>query len=135
MFILLNIYGLASSESLFCVLWINRQPSPKGVNLIVNRHSFIWFLVANLVLFTFDGVNSQERSPNSEQVLDQPQAVTKNKDQAWTICTEPRPQVCTMDYQPVCGRLKEGSLKTYSNGCMACSDPDVTVHADESCEE
>ena len=39
-----------------------------------------------------------------------------------TLCEDPRPQVCTMDYRPVCGTLKDGSSKTYSNGCGACAD-------------
>ena len=47
-------------------------------------------------------------------------------------CTEPRPQVCTMDYQPVCGKIDESQMKTYSNSCAACSDYKViafTLHA------
>ncbi len=49
-------------------------------------------------------------------------------------CTEPRPQVCTQDYQPVCAVLQDGSLKTYSNGCSACSDPAVTGYREGTCE-
>jgi hypothetical protein len=36
-------------------------------------------------------------------------------------CTEPRPEVCTRDYRPVCANLNDGSQKTYSNGCGACT--------------
>ena len=49
-------------------------------------------------------------------------------------CTEPRPQVCTQDYRPVCAELQDGSFKTYSNGCSACSDPAVTGYRDGACE-
>ena len=39
-----------------------------------------------------------------------------------TICSSPRPQMCTMDYSPVCGTHADGSRATYSNGCTACSN-------------
>jgi hypothetical protein len=43
-----------------------------------------------------------------------------------TTCIAPRPQICTMDYTPVCARLENGELKTYSNACSACADvPDI----------
>jgi len=42
-----------------------------------------------------------------------------------TNCTEPRPEMCTMDYQPVCGFDKDHKSKTYSNGCTACSSKRV----------
>ena len=45
-----------------------------------------------------------------------------------TICTDPRPQVCTMDYQPVCAKLNDENLKTYSNSCTACSDVNVVTY-------
>ncbi len=51
-----------------------------------------------------------------------------------TICTEPRPEICTMDYRPVCAQHEDGTLKTYSNGCTACSDPAVIGHREGACE-
>jgi hypothetical protein len=50
------------------------------------------------------------------------------------ICTEPRPQICTMDYRPVCAQLEDGTFKTYSNGCTACSDSAVKGHREGACE-
>ena len=50
-----------------------------------------------------------------------------------TVCEEPRPQVCTMDYRPVCGTLADGSVKTYANGCGACSDANVTSWVEGEC--
>ena len=41
------------------------------------------------------------------------------------LCEEPRPQICTREYNPVCGTLQDGSTKTGSTGCTSCSDPDV----------
>lgn len=49
-------------------------------------------------------------------------------------CPDPRPQVCTREYRPVCAQLQGGSLKTYSNGCSACTDPEVTGYHDGACE-
>ncbi len=37
-------------------------------------------------------------------------------------CPSPRPQVCTLDYRPVCAVLGNGVRKQYSNGCSACGD-------------
>jgi hypothetical protein len=43
-----------------------------------------------------------------------------------TACVEPRPQVCTMEYNPVCALKADGSRATYSSGCNACADSAVT---------
>lgn len=54
-----------------------------------------------------------------------------------TACTDPRPEMCTQDYRPVCGLRDTGvrcvttpcdaawEEKTYSNACAACSHADV----------
>jgi hypothetical protein len=42
------------------------------------------------------------------------------------LCTDPRPQICTNEYNPVCATLNDGTVKTYATGCTACSDPLVT---------
>ncbi len=49
-------------------------------------------------------------------------------------CQEPRPQVCTSDYMPVCGQLAAGLHKTYPNGCTACVDPAVSAFRPASCQ-
>jgi hypothetical protein len=54
--------------------------------------------------------------------------------QAMVTCPGPRPQVCTQDYRPVCAQLRDGSFKTYSNGCTACTDPAVTAYREGACE-
>ena len=51
-----------------------------------------------------------------------------------TACVEPRPQICTMDYTPVCAELVNGEVKTYSNGCSACADATVVSHRPAACE-
>ena len=49
-------------------------------------------------------------------------------------CKEPRPQLCTQDYRPVCAVRQDGSYKTYFNGCSACSDPAVSGYHEGTCE-
>jgi len=51
------------------------------------------------------------------------------------VCKEPRPQMCTMDYRPVCGTMTSGEEKTYSNGCSACSDLSVLGYVSGECPE
>lgn len=51
------------------------------------------------------------------------------------ICTEPRPEICTMDYKPVCGFNSDNSSKTYSNACSACSDKNVVKYIKSNCPE
>ncbi len=50
-----------------------------------------------------------------------------------TLCQEPRPEVCTMEYRVVCAQLQDGSFKEYSNACSSCSDANVVGYRDGSC--
>ena len=52
-----------------------------------------------------------------------------------TVCPEPRPEVCTMDYRPVCANLKDATAATYSNGCTACGDANVVSWIEKACPE
>jgi len=52
-----------------------------------------------------------------------------------TICEDPRPQVCTMDYTPVCATLQDGPVKSYSNACSACADANVKSWVANACPE
>ncbi|MCK4837408.1 MAG: hypothetical protein KAS94_01320 [Desulfobulbaceae bacterium] len=49
------------------------------------------------------------------------------------MCTEPRPEICTMNYLPVCGVRIGHTSKTYSNGCSACSDSEVVGYNTGKC--
>jgi hypothetical protein len=51
-----------------------------------------------------------------------------------TECPELRPEMCTMDYNPVCGNLSDATFKTYSNGCNACSDSKVISYSQGECK-
>jgi hypothetical protein len=48
-------------------------------------------------------------------------------------CEDPRPEACTMEYDPVCGVQQAGNTKTYSTGCTACSDPAVIGYGRGGC--
>ncbi|MCF7970545.1 MAG: hypothetical protein K9L22_05190 [Methylococcaceae bacterium] len=50
-----------------------------------------------------------------------------------TYCSEPRPEICMMIYQPVCVVDKEGRAKTYASDCTACSDPEVNAYLKGAC--
>ena len=55
-----------------------------------------------------------------------------------TACEDPRPQVCALNYDPVCGyhgddNYKTGG-KTYGNACSACADDAVSGHRPGACE-
>ena len=52
----------------------------------------------------------------------------------FTACKEPRPQMCTREYRPVCAKRADGSMKTYSNGCTACTDPKVVGYYQGACD-
>ncbi len=49
-------------------------------------------------------------------------------------CTEPRPEMCTQEYLPVCAELKNGTKQTYASGCVACSDANVVSYRSDPCE-
>jgi len=49
------------------------------------------------------------------------------------LCEEPRPEVCTREYDPVCATLQNGSTRTASTGCTSCSDPSVVGYKMGAC--
>ncbi|SQD80374.1 lipoprotein [Moritella yayanosii] len=49
-------------------------------------------------------------------------------------CPDERPQMCTMDYRPVCGTTESNELKTFSNACGACSDVTVRGYSESECQ-
>ncbi len=75
---------------------------------------------------------------NAQQ--DQPEAPAK------TACTDPRPEICTMEYAPVCADKLNGTQcittpcpdtdqVTFSTGCSACADLDVQSFQPGVCKE
>lgn len=51
-----------------------------------------------------------------------------------TLCKDPRPQMCTMNYTPVCGLIEKKEVKTYGNACGACGDVNVSAYLAEECQ-
>ena len=52
------------------------------------------------------------------------------------LCSDPRPEVCTMDYTPVCALRAAAATeqwKTYANACTACSDEAVKGYRENAC--
>lgn len=50
-------------------------------------------------------------------------------------CTDPRPQVCTMEYNPSCAQRGDGTRADYSSPCNACADDNVTGYTPGACPE
>jgi len=59
-------------------------------------------------------------------------------------CHDPRPEMCTQEYRPVCATRDNGvrcvttpcdstENATYPNGCTACADPDVYYFRPGAC--
>jgi hypothetical protein len=48
-------------------------------------------------------------------------------------CVDPRPQVCTMEYNPVCAVVSDGSSKQYSSPCNACADDAAKSYLPGAC--
>lgn len=49
-------------------------------------------------------------------------------------CEDPRPEMCTQEYVPVCGERMDGSRKTYGNACSACADINVVQYQADPCK-
>ena len=50
-----------------------------------------------------------------------------------TACSDPRPQLCTLDYNPACGQRVTGEARTFGNACQACGDAAVIGHFAGEC--
>ena len=75
-----------------------------------------------------------EHQPEEKDTSTHQLYANADSDKEVVACTEPRPEVCTQDYRPVCAVMQDGSVKTFSNGCSACSDPAVNGYREGACE-
>ena len=60
---------------------------------------------------------------------------TDHSANGWQACEGERPKVCTMIYDPVCGRDSDGVLDVYASPCNACANVAVAAWHPEPCEE
>ncbi len=51
----------------------------------------------------------------------------------YVACQAPRPEVCPMHYDPVCGERGDGSRHTYGNACQACAEVSVVGYRPGAC--
>jgi len=87
------------------------------------QRSSVILLLATLILSTGTGCSlNPGRSGESPGVS------------PWIQCREPRPEVCTFEYDPVCGRLGNGGFKTYGNACTACADTEAVEYRPGTCD-
>jgi len=82
----------------------------------------IWLLFC---LFSIMTIGCISGSNNTSEI--------SSPEDGFITCGEERPEVCTMEYVPVCAELEDGSWKTYSNACSACSDKDVVKYQLNPC--
>ena len=50
-----------------------------------------------------------------------------------TACEDPRPEICTREYLPVCATRADGTTGTYGNWCDACADEKVESYVPGAC--
>lgn len=62
-------------------------------------------------------------------------ACVSQPENAATQCTQVRPQVCTLEYNPSCGQLISGDFRNYSSPCNACADDQVVAVTIGECAE
>lgn len=76
----------------------------------------------------------------------QPPASQPASSQPYVACTNPRPEICTRDYRPVCAQVDTGKRcvtvpcdssvnETRGNACSACGDPKVVGYRAGACPE
>jgi hypothetical protein len=86
------------------------------------------FTVKKAVSYREKGLSPIASEGNSE-------GDSENNATASTVCTEPRADMCTREYRPVCGLTQDGTRKDYSNGCTACADATVESWEEGLCSE
>lgn len=81
---------------------------------------------------------------DGKQVFTEQMNATQTEE--FTTCPDNRPEICTMEYNPVCGLIDNGvrcvtepcanyDAVTFSNGCSACSEQNTLGHYQGTCEK
>ncbi len=77
-------------------------------------------LIFTLAIVACDTTIAKNDVPSEENII--------------VTCTEPRPQICTNEYKPVCATLENNKQETYATGCTACADKFVLSYRNGVCE-
>lgn len=85
------------------------------------------FGLCSLVLLSLGAVGCATTSEEKNENFKEPGALDI------ILCEEPRPEICTREYDPVCAVLKDGSTRTGSTGCTSCSDSQVVGYTKGAC--
>jgi len=91
-----------------------------------------YFMICGIIVSSIIGCASPESTS-----MQRPDGLYKR-------CKEPRPQICTREYRPVCATRDTGircvttpcdsqEFKTYGNGCTACADTNVSEYRSGAC--
>ena len=91
----------------------------------VSRFASISLLLVMLALISGcqSDVNSDQSRPDSELEV------------VMEMCMDPRPQICTMEFVPVCGVRDGGEKESFPNGCGACSNQGIVGYLPGECSE
>ena len=129
------------TRSLYSTNHSLRYAAPNEDDFTINQYSILKPNItlsenhSERVIWIGSSCQLEEKKNRLEETMKSDQSTeNENKDQNVKKCPEIRPEVCTQDYRPVCAELESGDMKTYSNGCNACTHPDVTGYRDGACE-
>lgn len=95
---------------------------------------------------TPNNFSADASSISSSQLSARPQNIetSESSNVDWVACPAQRPEICTMQYMPVCATLDTGircvttpcpsqTTKTFGNGCNACADSRALGYTDGAC--
>ncbi|WP_020588746.1 hypothetical protein [Desulfobacter curvatus] len=77
------------------------------------------FVIVSISSGCVDAAQKKQSGPNENMV----------------VCKEPRHDICTKEYRPVCGHFSDGTVKTFSNPCTACSNKNVVGFTHGPCSK
>ena len=97
----------------------------------------VWVAWIGLACATSSSPTQGEGAPPSSQPSESAESKPPGAapSPGFTICKEPRPEICTREYVPVCAHRNDGSLYTAGNACSACSDAQTLGHRPGACRE